>query len=319
LATIPPGERLPVLVLTGPTGSGKTAWALALAEEAPVEVVSVDSALVYRGLDIGAAKPDPAVRARIPHHLIDVCDAAERYSAGRFVREARAAIREVHARGRVPLLVGGTMLYLKALFTGLASLPAARPELRRELDERARRVGWPALHAELAALDPQAAARIAPADAQRIQRALEVCLTTGEPISRLQRATVSPFQGWPVRRWVLAPGDRSALHARLALRFEGMMAAGFLEEVRGLRARADLTAEHPSMRSVGYRQLWAHLDGACELGEAVGRGIAATRQLAKRQLTWLRSEASGQWIDPLHTQPLSWIRDTRAWLADFGL
>ncbi|HUA87979.1 MAG TPA: tRNA (adenosine(37)-N6)-dimethylallyltransferase MiaA [Steroidobacteraceae bacterium] len=319
MAAVAPGERLPLLVLTGPTGSGKTAWALALAQEAPVEVVSVDSALVYRGLDIGTAKPDPGVRARIPHHRIDGCDAAERYSAGQFVREARAAIGQIHARGRVPLLVGGTMLYLKALFTGLARLPAARPELRRELDERARRLGWPALHAELAALDPQAAARIAPADAQRIQRALEVCLTTGEPISRLQRATVSPFQGWPVRRWVLAPGDRSALHARLAVRFEGMMAAGFLEEVRSLRARAELTAEHPSMRSVGYRQLWAHLDGACELGEAVGRGIAATRQLAKRQLTWMRSEASGQWIDPLHTQPLSWIRDTRAWLADFGL
>jgi tRNA dimethylallyltransferase len=211
------------------------------------------------------------------------------------------------------------MLYLKALFSGLASLPPARPELRRELDERARRMGWPALHAELALLDADAAARIAPADGQRIQRALEVCLTTGEPISHLQRATVSPLEGWPVQRWVLAPGDRAVLHARLARRFEAMMAAGFLEEVRGLRTRGDLTAEHPSMRSVGYRQLWAHLDGACGLGEAVDRGIAATRQLAKRQLTWMRSETSGQWIDPQRTQPLSWIRDTRAWLSDFGL
>jgi tRNA dimethylallyltransferase len=319
LAAVAPAGRLPVLVLTGPTGSGKTEWAAALAGEAPVEIVSVDSALVYRGLDIGAAKPDAALRARIPHHLVDVCDAAERYSAGRFVREARAAIGEIHARARIPLLVGGTMLYLKALFSGLASLPAARPDLRRELDQRARRLGWPALHAELAALDPEAAARIAPADAQRIQRALEVCLTTGEPISRLQRATASPFEGWPVRRWVLSPGDRALLHSRLARRFEAMMAAGFLEEVRGLRGRGDLTAEHPSMRSVGYRQLWAHLDGACRLDEAVDRGIAATRQLAKRQLTWMRSEASGQWIDPQRTQPLSWIRDTRAWLADFGL
>jgi tRNA dimethylallyltransferase len=310
--------RLPVLVLSGPTGSGKTDWAIALARAAPVEIVSVDSALVYRGLDIGTAKPSAAVRAAIPHHLVDICEPTETYSAGRFVADALGAIEAIHARRRVPLLVGGTMLYLRALLVGLASLPQASPALRAELDERARLLGWPALHAQLASLDPAAAARIAPADGQRIQRALEVCLSAGRPISELQRATVSPVSGWPVHHWMLVPEDRALLHEHLAQRFQAMMAAGFLDEVRSLRNRGDLTARHPAMRAVGYRQLWGHLDGDYELGDAVKRGVAATRQLAKRQLTWMRSEKSGELIDPQRTEPLSWIRDICARLAAFG-
>ncbi len=308
-----------MLVLTGPTGAGKTDWAIALAERAPVEIVSVDSALVYRGLDVGSAKPCAALRARIPHHLIDICEPTESYSAGRFVADALECIRDIHGRDRVPLLVGGTLLYLRALLHGLAVLPQAAPALRAELDERARRVGWPALHAELARLDPQAAARIAPADGQRIQRALEVCLSTGQRISELQRARVSPLADWPLRYWVLAPPERAVLHERLARRFAAMMAAGFLQEVQGLRARGDLTARHPAMRAVGYRQLWAHLEGDYDLEEAVRRGVAATRQLAKRQLTWLRGEALGEWMDPDLTAPLSWIRDIGAQLAALGL
>jgi tRNA dimethylallyltransferase len=311
-------DRLPVFVLTGPTGAGKTDWAVALAETAPVEIVSVDSALVYRGLDIGTAKPSRALRARIPHRLVDICDPAESYSAGRFVTDALACIHEIHARRRVPLLVGGTMLYLRALLHGLAVLPQAVPELRARIDARAARLGWPALHAELARLDPEAAARIAPMDAQRIQRALEVCYSAGRPISELQRATASPLAGWPVRYWVLAPPERAALHERLARRFESMMAAGFLDEVRGLRDRGDLSRKHPSMRAVGYRQLWAHLEGQLSLGEAVTRGVAATRQLAKRQLTWLRGETGGTWLDPSSGQ-LSWNRDRCHELGLLGL
>ena len=309
--------RLPVLLLTGPTGAGKTDWAIRLAESAPVEIVSVDSALVYRGLDVGTAKPPPDVRARIPHHLIDICDATESYSAGRFVRDALECIRAIHARGRVPLLVGGTMLYLRGLLDGLAALPAALPELRRELDARAARAGWPALHAELARLDPAAAARIAPNDAQRIQRALEVCQATGQPISELQRATMSPLASFDVRYWMLNPPDRAVLHQRLARRLEAMMAGGFLEEVRRLRGRGDLTSGHSSMRAVGYRQLWAHLDGHYDLEEAGRRALAATRQLAKRQLTWMRAERRGEWLGP--ASELSWNRDICNGLKALGL
>ncbi len=308
--------RLPVLLLTGPTGAGKTDWAIRLAESAPVEIVSVDSALVYRGLDVGTAKPPAEVRARLPHHLIDVCDAAESYSAGRFVSEALGCIRAIHARRRAPLLVGGTMLYLRALLDGLAALPEALPELRRELDARAARTGWPALHAELARLDPAAAARIAPNDAQRIQRALEVCYATGKPISELQRATSSPLASYDVRFWMLDPPDRAVLHERLARRFEAMMASGFLDEVRRLRDRGDLTAEHASIRAVGYRQLWAHLDGRYDLGEAGRRAIAATRQLAKRQLTWMRAERRGERLDP--ASGVSWNRDICNALSALG-
>jgi tRNA dimethylallyltransferase len=305
-------------VLTGPTGAGKTDWAVRLAETAPIEIVSVDSALVYRGLDIGTAKPSRELRARIPHHLIDICDPTESYSAGRFVADALERIAAIHARRRVPLLVGGTMLYLRALLHGLAVLPTAAPALRAELDARAAKEGWPALHEELRRLDPTAAARIAATDSQRIQRALEVCLSAGQPISKLQRDTASPLAGWPLSYWVLAPRDRSVLHERLARRFSAMMEAGFLKEVRALRDRRDLTARHPSMRAVGYRQLWAHLEGAYELTEAVRRGIAATRQLAKRQLTWLRNEKTALWLDP-DTAEVSWNRDIIGELARLGL
>jgi tRNA dimethylallyltransferase len=308
---------LPVLVLAGPTGAGKTDWAIRLAESAPIEVVSVDSAQVYRGLDVGTAKPAREVRARIAHHLIDICDAAESYSAGRFVADALHSIGEIHARRRVPLLVGGTMLYLRALLDGLAALPSAAPQLRRELDARAAALGWPALHAELDRLDPVAAARISAHDGQRIQRALEVCYTTGEPISQLQRATQSPLAGLSVRYWILCPPDRAVLKERIARRFDAMMAAGFLDEVRRLRDRGDLTTAHPSMRAVGYRQLWAHLDGRYGLEEAGRRAVAATRQLAKRQLTWLRAERRAEWLDP--ASQASWNRDVGHALAAAGL
>jgi tRNA dimethylallyltransferase len=311
-------SRLPVLVLTGPTGVGKSDWAVRLAEEAPVEIVSVDSALVYRGLDIGAAKPSRAVRERIAHHLVDICEPTESYSAGRFVTDAISCIAQIHARRRVPLLVGGTMLYIRALLHGLAPLPQASAELRAQLDERATREGWPALHSELLRFDPQAAARINPNDSQRIQRALEVCYTTGRPISDLQKATVSPLAGLPLKYWALAPTERSVLHERLSARFRAMMEAGFLEEVRGLHQRGDLTARHPAMRSVGYRQLWAHLDGEYGLEEAEQRGIFATRQLAKRQLTWLRAEKLPRWLDS-QSDERSWNRDVRHVLSDLGL
>ncbi|MGH8301749.1 MAG: tRNA (adenosine(37)-N6)-dimethylallyltransferase MiaA [Steroidobacteraceae bacterium] len=310
--------QLPVYLLTGPTGTGKSDWAIRLAEAAPVEIVSVDSALVYRGLDIGTAKPARELRARVPHHLIDICDPAESYSAGRFVTDAMTVITGVHARRRVPLLVGGTMLYLRALLNGLAPLPQASEPLRRQLDERAARSGWPALHEELARLDPEAAARINRNDSQRIQRALEVCLTSGRRLSQLQRATVSPLAGMPLKSWALAPRDRPMLHQRLASRFHAMMAAGFLDEVRALHGRGDLTARHSSMRAVGYRQLWAHLEGECGLAEAIERGIAATRQLAKRQLTWMRADAAPRWLDP-QADELSWNRDVRHELLRLGL
>jgi tRNA dimethylallyltransferase len=313
-------QRLPVLVLAGPTGAGKTDWALRLAAQAPLEIVSVDSALVYRELDIGTAKPSRAVRAQIPHHLIDIIDPAQSYSAGQFVRDALAAIAQIHARRRVPLLVGGTMLYLRALLHGLAPLPQASPRLRAEIDARATAQGWPALHAELAALDPPAAARIAANDGQRIQRALEVCHSSGQPLSQLQRATTSALAGWPLRYWILAPRERATLHERVARRFDGMMAGGFLEEVEGLRRRGDLTARHPAMRAVGYRQLWAHLAGEFDRAEAVRRAVAATRQLAKRQLTWMRREVQAVWIDPdADRAELSWNRDIIRELGELGL
>ena len=317
-ATLPLRRELPVFFLTGPTGVGKSDWAIRLASEAAVEIVSVDSALVYRGLDIGSAKPPRELRERIPHHLIDICEPTESYSAGQFVTDAIGCIAQIHARRRVPLLVGGTMLYIRALLHGLAPLPQASPELRARLDERAAREGWPALHTELSRVDAQAAARIAPTDSQRIQRALEVYYTAGRPISELQRATVSPLAGMRLKYWVLAPQNRNVLHERLSGRFQSMMAAGFLDEVRGLHQRGDLTARHPSMRSVGYRQLWAHLDGEYALEEAEQRGIFATRQLAKRQLTWLRAEKGQSWLDPEHGES-SWNRDARHELRELGL
>ena len=304
--------------LLGPTASGKSTLALRLAAALPIEIVSMDSAQVYRGMDIGTAKPGAEERARVRHHLIDIVDPDAAYSTGRWRSDALRAVAGILAAGRIPLLVGGTMLYLRSLLRGLAELPRAEPQLRSQLEARARRGGWARLHAELARLDPVAAARIHPTDGQRIQRALEVCLSTGRPISELQRATTSPLAGWPVLRWVLAPADRGALHQRLGERFQAMLAAGLLEEVRRLHGRGDLSARHPAMRAVGYRQLWAHLEGELTLEDATSRAIAATRQLAKRQLTWLRSEPAGTWVDPGATAQLSWIRDIRAQLAQFG-
>jgi tRNA dimethylallyltransferase len=281
--------RLQALCLAGPTASGKTAIALALAKQLPLEVVSVDSALVYRGLDIGTAKPEAAELAAAPHHLIDILDPTEAYSAARFVADARRLVAEIAGRGRLPLLVGGTMLYFKALREGsLATLPAADAGLRAEIERQAGARGWPALHAELARVDPATAARLAPADAQRIQRALEVWQLTGQPLSAWHRADPpgAPDEGaWPLV--ALEPASRAWLHERIAARFDAMLAAGLVDEVRALRARPDLHPDLPALRCVGYRQAWA----ALERGTLAGlreAGIAATRQLAKRQLTWLR-------------------------------
>jgi tRNA dimethylallyltransferase len=268
-----------------------------LARELPLEIVSVDSAQVYRGLDIGTAKPSREERDQVPHHLIDIRDPAASYSAGQFVADATRLIKEIRGRNRVPLLVGGTMLYLRALLRGIADLPQASVELRQSIDERGARDGWAALHAELARLDPESAARIHPNDPQRIQRALEVCYVAQRPLSELQRSTRSALGEAVPLRWAIAPADRSALHERIETRFRLMMAQGFLDEVARLHARGDLTAEHSAIRAVGYRQLWAYLGGQTTLEEAVNRSIAATRQLAKRQLTWLRSEKEIRWLD----------------------
>jgi tRNA dimethylallyltransferase len=262
----------------------------------PVEIVSVDSAMVYRGLDIGTAKPAREVREGIPHHLVDVLDPAESYSAGQFLHDAIEAIGAIHARGRVPLLVGGTMLYFHTLLNGLARLPPADAKVRRELDARLASDGSVALHAELRRVDPDAAARIHPNDPQRIQRALEVHRLTGRPISALQRDRPVPLAGTRVGCFVISP-PRQDLHTRIARRFEQMMAAGFLDEVRHLRARGDLTADKPALRAVGYRQLWQHLDGAVGLEEAARNGIVATRRLAKRQMTWLRALPQAEWLN----------------------
>jgi tRNA dimethylallyltransferase len=279
----------PAVLLMGPTASGKSALALALAARLPVEIVSVDSAQVYRGMDIGTAKPDAATRARVPHHLIDVIDPTGAYSAARFCRDALEAVAGIRARGRLPLLVGGTMLYFKALTEGLSALPPADPAVRAELDARAAREGWPALHAELARVDPATAARLEPGDSQRIQRALEVHALTGRPLSELHGTRVNDDALGPVIRIALLPADRARLHAAIAARFDAMLAAGLVAELRGLRARYALTAALPAMRCVGYRQAWEYLDGAIDGPALRAKGIAATRQLAKRQLTWLRA------------------------------
>jgi tRNA dimethylallyltransferase len=276
------------LALAGPTAAGKTDAALAIAQALDAEIVSVDSALVYRGMDIGTAKPTAAQRAAVPHHLIDIREPTEAYSAAEFVRDAGAAIDAIAARGRLPLLAGGTMLYFKALFDGLDAMPPADPAIRAQLEDEARAQGWPALHARLAQVDPATAARLPPGDSQRIQRALEVWHATGRPLSSFQQGAGAGARR-PVALLSLEPAERGWLHARIAQRFEAMLAAGFLDEVRALRARGDLHAGLPSMRCVGYRQAWEALDGACPMAQLAERGIAATRQLAKRQLTWLRS------------------------------
>ncbi|HEX4052343.1 MAG TPA: tRNA (adenosine(37)-N6)-dimethylallyltransferase MiaA [Steroidobacteraceae bacterium] len=290
-------EAAPLLVvLTGPTGTGKSALALQLAERLqstlPVEVISVDSAQVYRGMDIGTAKPDAAQRARLAHHLIDIRDPVESYSAGEFVRDALRAAEEIRARGHQPLLVGGTMLYLHALYEGLAALPQADAAVRAALDALAQLHGWPALHAELARIDPRAAARIAPADGQRIQRALEVWRVTGVPISEWQQRTQGARERYRWLRFALLPEDspagRAALRAHLSERLSAMLEAGLLQEVARLYARGDLTEQHAAVRAVGYRQLWRVFSAGAAPSEAQRAALTATAQLAKRQLTWLR-------------------------------
>jgi tRNA dimethylallyltransferase len=280
--------RLRCLAITGPTACGKTGLALELAREFPVEIVSMDSALVYRGMDIGTAKPVPGVRAVLPHHLIDIRDPEEAYSAGEFAADATACIAAISARGRLALVVGGTMLYLKALREGIAALPPRDVATRAAIDAEAERLGWPALHQRLRVLDPAAAARIAPGDRQRVQRALEVHELTGRPMSELQRESTP--SAVTVESVALIPADRVA-HARaIAQRFAAMVEQGLVDEVRFLRQRPRLTADRASMRAVGYRQIWAFLDGGMDWDEAANRAVTVTRQLAKRQLTWLRSD-----------------------------
>ena len=278
----------PAIMLMGPTASGKSAIALELSTLLPVEIISVDSAQVYRGMDIGTAKADAASRSRVAHHLLDLIDPDQSYSAARFRADALAAMIAIRSRGRIPLLVGGTMLYFKALREGLSRLPQANARLRQELDDRATAAGWPALHVELARVDPVTAARLKTTDSQRIQRALEVYLTTGMPLSALQGAREAG-DAPELLAIAVVPPDRAELHRRIAVRFDAMLAAGLADEVRALRQRFSLTASMPSMRCVGYRQVWDFLEGALTARELRERGVAATRQLAKRQLTWLRS------------------------------
>lgn len=286
----------PAILLMGPTASGKTDLAIALREHLPVELISVDSAMIYRGMDIGTAKPTPEELARAPHRLIDICDPAESYSAAQFCEDALREMREITATGRIPLLVGGTMLYFRALQSGLSRLPQADVAVRARLQAALAIEGLPALHERLAQVDPLAAKRIHPNDPQRTLRALEVWEVSGRPLSELQASAgrAMPFRA---TKLVRSPPSRDLLHARINQRFLAMLALGFDEEVRRLMARGDLNAEMPSMRSVGYRQVWAWLEGGVDRTEMIARGQAATRQLAKRQMTWLRKESGCHWLD----------------------
>ncbi|MDD2053285.1 tRNA (adenosine(37)-N6)-dimethylallyltransferase MiaA [Pseudomonas putida] len=299
----------PAIFLMGPTAAGKTDLAIELTKVLPCELISVDSALVYRGMDIGTAKPSKQVLAEFPHRLIDIIDPAESYSAAQFRTDALAAMAEITARGNIPLLVGGTMLYYKALQEGLAEMPAADPEVRQALEEEAQRLGWPALHEQLAAVDPESAARIHPNDPQRLIRALEVYRVSGLSMTahrerQSAQSTDAAASGraqlpYTVANLAIAPANRQVLHDRIAQRFTQMLEQGFVDEVVALRSRSDLHAGLPSIRAVGYRQVWDHLDGKLTSAEMQERGIIATRQLAKRQFTWLRSWADLHWLDSL--------------------
>lgn len=287
----------PLLFVMGPTGAGKSALALALAARLPVEIVSVDSAQVYRGFDIGTAKPNPAVQRRVRHHLLDICAPCDAYSAAQFRSDAQAAIDAIRARGRVPMLVGGTGLYFRALEQGLSELPAATPAVRAQLQSELASLGALVLHERLTAVDPRAAARIHPNDPQRLLRALEVHAVSGIAQSDLwERARLAPHRGQIVKL-VIAPADRALLQRRLALRFDLMLERGFINEVRALRDRAGLGADAPAMRTVGYREVWRYLAGDSTRAHMIERGVIATRQLAKRQLTWLRRETACHWLD----------------------
>jgi tRNA dimethylallyltransferase len=308
-------DRPLAVCLMGPTASGKSDLALRLCAHYPFEIVSVDSAQVYRGLDIGSAKPSAAEQAQVPHHLIDIRDPAEAYSAAQFRVDALRVMADISARGRTPLLVGGTMLYFKVLREGLAPLPAADPALRRAIEAEAGEKGWPALHAELVRRDPEAAARIHPNHSRRIQRALEICRLSGEPMSELLRRADTQPLSHRLLQLAIAPRDRAVLHGRIEARFRAMLAGGLIEEVAALYRRGDLGPELPSIRSVGYRQVWSYLAGEISGNQLQDQGVAATRQLAKRQFTWLRQWPDLHWlwtgegaVDPLE--------GTRNWLGD---
>ncbi|EJK2113657.1 tRNA dimethylallyltransferase [Vibrio cidicii] len=290
-------DRLPLaLFLMGPTASGKTELAIRLRQKYPVEIISVDSALIYKGMDIGTAKPDEREQQLAPHRLIDILDPAQSYSAADFRRDALQAMNEIASQGKIPLLVGGTMLYFKALLEGLSPLPAANPEIRQQIEQEALTKGWSVLHDELKEIDPVSAARIHPNDPQRLSRALEVFRISGKTLTELTQTKGEslPFR---VKQFAIAPKDRAELHRRIELRFDKMMEAGFEQEMRTLHAREDLHPDLPSIRCVGYRQMWDYLDGNGTLDEAIYRGICATRQLAKRQITWLRSWDNLTWLD----------------------
>jgi len=300
-----------VVAIMGPTASGKTAAALAIAKELPCEIISVDSALIYRGMDIGTAKPSADEQAAVPHHLIDVRDPSESYSVMQFREDALGLIQAILARGKLPLLVGGTMLYFKGLRDGLDELPQADPALRAQLDIEATRHGMPAMHARLAELDPITAARLKPNDSQRIQRALEIIALTGKPMSELLNRTPPLPLPFELISFALEPSDRSVLHDRIAYRFDQMLKSGpgLLDEVRALKSRTDLHPGLPSMRCVGYRQAWEYLDGKINKSELREKGIAATRQLAKRQLTWLRGMEDRVVVDCLTERPVETLME----------
>jgi tRNA dimethylallyltransferase len=290
-------QRPLAVAIMGPTASGKTAAALAIAQQVPCEIISVDSALVYRGMDIGTAKPSREELAAVPHHLIDIIDPLESYSVAQFRTDTLRLVGEISARGKVPLLVGGTMMYYKGLAEGLDDLPGADAALRAQLDEEAARIGWPAMHARLAQVDPDSAARLKPNDAQRIQRALEIHALSGKPMSELLAQREKEELPFDLATFALEPSDRAWLHERIARRFDQMLDAGFLDEVKALRARGDLHLGLPSIRCVGYRQAWEYLDGSIDYNAMRDTGIIATRQLCKRQLTWLRAMPQRMVVD----------------------
>jgi tRNA dimethylallyltransferase len=312
-------HRKPLAVaIMGPTASGKTAAALAIAQERPVEIISVDSALVYRGMDIGTAKPNAEELASAPHHLIDIIDPLDAYSVAQFRDDAIRLVAEIQARGRLPLLVGGTMMYFKGLNDGLDDLPTADADVRARLDAEATRIGWPGMHAKLREVDPVTADRLAPNDAQRINRALEIYELSGKPMSALLARRDKPQLPFDLVPFALEPSDRAVLHARIALRFDQMLGkrddTGIVAEVAGLRARGDLHPNLPAMRCVGYRQAWEYLDGSIDRAQLRETGIVATRQLAKRQLTWLRSMPERIVIDCLGPDPARQMLDHLATL-----
>ena len=299
----------PVICLMGPTAAGKSAATLAIAARWPVEVINVDSATIYRGMDIGTAKPSLEEQAQVTQHLLDIRDPAESYSAGQFRENALALIADIQARGRIPLLAGGTMMYFKALRDGLDTLPQADPVVRAQINARAAEIGWPAMHAELAVVDPITAARLPPNDSQRVQRALEIHAITGQPMSSLltRNTGAAEPQAHAYINISLEPADRSGLHARIEQRFDAMLEAGLVNEVRHLRARPELHPDLPSIRCVGYRQVWAYLEGEIHGAEMRGQSIAATRQLAKRQITWLRALPDRMIIDCLATDAVDQV------------